>query len=49
MMSGMEPLVKASGNSSATLVSQVERQRILQSPATETIGQVSKRQYGKRP
>ncbi|KAL0272026.1 UNVERIFIED_CONTAM: hypothetical protein PYX00_005156 [Menopon gallinae] len=39
MMSGMEPLVKASGNSSATLVSQVERQRILHSSPTETSGQ----------
>ena len=32
MMSGMEPLVKASGAKSSTLVSEVERQRILDSP-----------------
>lgn len=33
MMTGMEPLVKASGATSSTLVSQAERQRILDSPS----------------
>lgn len=40
MMTGMEPLVKASGGNSSTLVSQVERQRILGSP-TRTGSRVS--------
>lgn len=37
MMSGMDPLVKAAGATSATLVSQVERQRILYSTSKSSL------------